>query len=278
MPRWLVRTLPVRACPCRSGGVGGCTGGRSRRRRLGRPGRGWRSCASRGIRVAGSRRTTPPPRCPKRSRLCPWIGGSRACGRPRRRPRRCIGFLCRRGKITPATSPPRVATAMLTAASPKATVGCRSDSAKPSRRRENRSSTVARNTGPWAVSVCMKSPAHFRSTPTALNHGATDQAQAGRVDQAGSGPGSGEACGPAGPGGPLRPPPSSSTPAGGAQIREHPRRLVDPGGVEAHLGGSGGGSGRCRASRPSRSRCSPSMPDGDPTPCVSWPPPQFPAG
>ncbi len=71
-------------------------------------------------------------------------------------------------KITPATSPPRVATAMLTAASASSAVGWQSDRAKPSSFRENRSSTAPKNTGPSPVGICLKFPAHFWSTRAAL--------------------------------------------------------------------------------------------------------------
>ena len=71
-------------------------------------------------------------------------------------------------KITPATAPPRTAAAMLSASVASSAVGWRSDCAKPSMRLENKSSTVARNTGPSPVSICLKSPTHFSLTPPAV--------------------------------------------------------------------------------------------------------------
>ena len=71
-------------------------------------------------------------------------------------------------KITPATASARTAAAMLSASVASCAVGWRSDCAKPSMRLENRSSTVARNTGPSPVFTCLKSPTHFSLTPLAV--------------------------------------------------------------------------------------------------------------
>ena len=75
---------------------------------------------------------------------------------------------------------------MLTAAWARSAVGWRSDRVKSSSRRENRSSTVPRHTGPWAVSICLKSPTHLPVGPLGAEI-AVQQVRRGPGGAAGSG-------------------------------------------------------------------------------------------
>ncbi|CNG90815.1 Uncharacterised protein [Mycobacterium tuberculosis] len=70
-------------------------------------------------------------------------------------------------KITPSTSPPRVAAAICSEAIVRSASWC-CDIANPSSRRANMSSTVARYNGPSPVSICVTSPTHSRSGATAV--------------------------------------------------------------------------------------------------------------
>ena len=159
----------------------------------------------------GLRRTTRPVRCPGRCRFFRRIGRSRAARRLRRRLVRCVG------RIQPVVAPPAVrwpldAAAVLIASSAglrrRVIVGGGEPDHAP---RVQVLDGGEEHRAPSAV-TCLKSPHHFWLTPVALKSRPRRSAGPHGSCFGWRGPCSCAWGGRTGPGGPSRPPPSSSTP------------------------------------------------------------------